>query len=152
MIITHATKYDIEGIADCAERFFEYAKYEEEGMPLCRESFKRMMLDRFIDKRMSVCLLLKDSHIGTVRGGICGFVTQWGYNDSIKIGVEHFYWVDLEFRGINSIKLKKAYEKEIYDLGAVKNIMVEPNTHLSAGVARLYGRSGYKPHERFWIK
>ena len=152
MIIVPATRFDIEGIADCAERFFLYADYESQGMPLNREDFKDMVLSNYIMDESGLALLLKDDPCGKIRGGIAGRMSAWGYNRSIKIMVELFYWVDQEYRGLNSIRLIDKFEKESFKKGANKVVMISINTDLKDGVDRLYKKRGFEHFEQFFIK
>ena len=78
-------------------------------------------------------------------------IVPWGFNRSVKIALELFYWLDPEVRGLNGIRLIKAYEDRVTEAGA-RSIMIQPETHLTEKVGKLYQRRGYKPFERFWIK
>ena len=145
--IRRAVQRDIEGIADCAERFFEYAQYEEKfDMPFDRASFKEMV-ERYI--KDGICILTVDKE--KVVGGICGMIAPWGYNKNIKLGYELFYWMDKEHRGRTAIKMFDRYEREVISQGA-RSVMVQPETFLTDKVGRLYERRGYKKHETFWVK
>ena len=151
MIIVPATKHDIEGIADCAERFFEYAGYKEMGLPLDREHFKNMVLEYISNEPNSVVLLLKNGAYGKTVGGVAGHISQWGFNNKFRFMVELFYWVDEEYRGINSIKLIDKFEKASFSKGADNILMIRVESFLKDGVERLYLRRGYKPMEAFYI-
>ena len=146
-VITDATQYDLESIYKCAVSFFEYARYEEKyGLPLDKDSFIKMVIPYVED---GICLLYRETEFGEVRGGICGMVIPWGYNNSIKICMELFYWMDPDVRG-QGIKLIKAYEERVKEAGA-RNMMIQPETELTEKIAMLYKRRGYKMLERFWI-
>ena len=149
MIITKASIFDLEGITACAERFFEYAKYADDDMPLDRETFGRTASMYISD---GIVLLLKDGIYGRICGGIAGIIYPWVFNQSIPVMHEWFWWVDPEYRGSSGIKLLRKFEKESKKAGAVKIAMIKPETNLSEGVAKIYSRSGYKPLEETWIK
>ena len=145
--IRKAAEYDVDGIYACAVRFFEYAKYEEQhGMPLDEGSFKSMLRKYLKD---GICFLAVEGV--DVRGGICGMIMPWGFNQRIKVALELFYWMDEEYRGLTGMRLLAKYEDAVAKAGA-KNIMIQPETELTEKVGRLYERKGYVPFERFWIK
>jgi len=147
-MITDATKYDLDGIYRCAESFFEYAGYEEKyGLPLDKKSFIKMVIPYVED---GICLLYRDTEYGKIRGGICGMVVEWGYNNAIKFCYELFYWMDPDVRG-QGLKLIKEYEKRVEAAGA-RSVMIQPETELTEKVGLLYKRRGYQLFERFWIK
>lgn len=147
-MITDATKYDLEGIYRCAVKFFEYAGYEERyGLPLDRESFIDMVKP-YVDS--GICLLWRNTPYGEIKGGICGMVVPWGYNNKIKLCYELFYWMDPDVRG-KGLELIKEYEKRVENLGA-RSVMIQPETELTEKVGILYKRRKYQPFERFWIK
>ena len=149
MFIREALISDLDGIADCAERFFEYAQYAEQGTPLCRGDFIQMVKG-YIESDQGIVLLLMDGLY--VAGGIAGDVRQWGFNKAIKSCIELFYWVDEPYRGRKSIELLKLYERRARELGAHKNIMVSVATELQERVNNLYQRMGYQPYEQFFVK
>lgn len=153
LIIREATILDIDGIVECAERFFDYAKQPFKNMPFDRQSFVNMM-EEHIQSENSVVILLVDSGVNNanVVGGICGFANEWGFNNNIKFGIEVFYWVDEKFRGIQSIKMLKMYEDEMKRLGVQQNIMISVNTHLADKVGALYNRMGYELMEKMYVK
>ena len=146
MKIRSAGHKDLPGITRCARDFFVYAKYTEQGMPLNENDFQAMV-GKYIDD--GVVLLMDD---GQIRGGIAGMMNDWGFNNSIKVMVELFYWVDPECRGVSSLKLLKAFERASKSLGADKIFMVSVGTDIQDQVGNLYKRMGYKEHERFYIK
>jgi GNAT superfamily N-acetyltransferase len=146
-MITDATKYDLESIYRCAVSFFEYAGYEEKyGLPLDKVSFLKMVRP-YIDD--GICLLYRESELSQVRGGVCGIIVPWGYNNDIKLCMELFYWMDPDVRG-QGVGLIKAYEERIKEAGA-RSVMVQPETELSDKIGMLYKRRKYQPFERFWI-
>lgn len=149
MFIREALESDLEGIADCAERFFQYAKYKEKGLTLDRESFKEMVKE-YIKSLEGVVLLLMDDL--KVVGGICGTTSPWGFNKHIKIGLELFYWVDEKYRGKDSLKLFKMYETIMKSLGVQVNFMMSVESDLQFQVNRLYQRKGYQNLESFFTK
>ncbi len=147
-MITEATKYDLEGIYRCAKSFFEYAKYEEKyGMPLDKDSFLGMVTPYI---NTGICLLYRDTEYSKIRGGICGMVVPWGYNNAIKLCYELFYWMDPDVRG-QGLKLIKEYEKRVEEAGA-RSVMIQPETELTEKIGLLYKRRKYQLFERFWIK
>jgi len=147
--IREALINDLDGITDCAERFFAYAKYTENGLPLDRDSFKSMVRG-VIESENGIVLLLMDKLY--VAGGIAGSVLPWGFNKSIKFCHELFYWVDEKYRGRKSLELLIKYEKKAMSLGANKSIMISVNTDLKDKVNLLYKRMGYVENEQQFIK
>lgn len=147
--IREALISDLDGIADCAERFFAYAGYNEQGTPLNRSDFKEMV-SAYIVGTNGVVLLLMDGLY--VAGGIAGRVDEWGFNRSIKFGIELFYWIDENYRGFQSIKLLKLYEQKIKELGAQRNAMISVNTSLMESVNNLYKKMGYELYEQYFTK
>lgn len=148
MFIRDALINDLEGITDCARRFFKYAEFEKEyGLPFDSSSFKEMVANHIEN---GVVLLLMDGLY--VAGGIAGMIHSWGFNREIKICQELFFWVDEKYRGANSVRLFHEYEKKVKDFGADKIIMISPNTYLQEQVNILYKRMGYKHLEQYWIK
>ena len=145
--LRNATQHDLDGIYACAEKFAAYAGYEEQhGMPFDEASFKDTVL-QYIEN--GICILAVDGDI--VKGGVCGMVMPWGFNDSIKIALELFYWMDEDSRGTIAIRMLAEYEKRVAAAGA-KSIMIQPETPLTEKVGKMYERRGYVPFERFWIK
>lgn len=149
MFIREALINDLDGITDCAERFFAYAKYDENGLPLDRDSFK-CMVKGVIESENGIVLLLMDKLY--VAGGIAGSVHDWGFNNSIKICTELFYWVDEKYRGRKSLELLMEYEKKAAVFGANKSFMISVNTDLKDKVNLLYKRMGYVENEQQFIK
>lgn len=147
MIIRPANLDDIEGIYRCASDFFEYAKYAEQNLPLCKESFCSAVKE-YIEK--GVVLLLSNGD--DVCGGIAGIIAPWTFNRSIKIMLEFFFWIDPEYRGIHAIKMMKEFEKKSRSMGADFIYMVSVNTFMQDGVDRLYKKLGYSFAEQFHIK
>jgi len=147
--IKHAEIKDLEGLTQCARRFFEYADYAARGTPLDEDCFKEKVAE-YIEDPNGIVLLLMDKD--RVAGGIAGYVGEWCFNKNIKMAVELFYWVDEEYRGLNSAKLFILYEKYAKACGAVRSVMVSIDTHLKEKVRKLYLRRGYKEYERFYIK
>ena len=145
--LRNATLHDLKGIYACAQRFFKYAGYEERhGMPLDEYSFTKMVIPYVKD---GICLLAVDGD--TVKGGVCGTIVPWGFNISIKVALELFYWMDEDVRGTVAIRMLAEYEKRVEAAGA-KSIMIQPETALTEKVGKMYERRGYVPFERFWIK
>ncbi len=149
MRIKHGEIEDIPGITECAKRFFEYAEYEKQGLPLNEESF-HIKISEYITEPNGIVLLLMSGE--DVVGGIAGHVGEWGFNSSIKFAVELFYWVDEEYRGKNSYKLLMLYEAYAQSMGAKKSVMIFVNTHLKDKVKKLYERMGYRDYEWCCIK
>lgn len=140
---------DLPGIVDCAVRFFEYADYARKYSTSLDENSFRGMVEKYIGADDGVCLVAVNGD--DVKGGICGAIIPWGFNKSIKMGFELFWWMDPDVRGTIGVRLFDEYEKRVEAKGA-RNIMVCPETHLSHKVAKLYERRGYKMWESFWIK
>ena len=150
MFIREALTNDLDGIADCAERFFEYAKYHEKDLFLDRESFKAF-IKTHIEEDSGIVLLLMDGLY--VAGGICGWVGEWGFNRSIKICNEVFYWIDEKYRGgVNSVRLLIEFENKAKKIGADRILMISVNTYLQDKVNCLYERKGYQKLEQLHIK
>ncbi len=147
MFIREALTSDIDGITDCAKRFFEYAGFESMGLPLDEESFKECVTG-YIEN--GVVLLLMDGLY--VAGGIAGIIQPWGFNREIKICKELFWWVDEKYRGRNSLELLIEYEKKVKEAGADINLMISVNTHLQPKVNKIYNRMGYSELESNFIK
>lgn len=145
----HAELEDLQGITECAKRFFEYAEYEKQGLPFDEESFQ-IKISEYITNHNGIVILLKDDD--HVAGGIAGFVGEWGFNNSIRFAVELFYWVDEEYRGKNSVKLLMLYEIYAKSLGAKKSVMISINTDLRNKIKKLYDRMGYNDFEWYSIK
>jgi GNAT superfamily N-acetyltransferase len=147
--IKHADIKDLSGITDCARRFFEYAQFDKQGLTLDVGSFEEM-IGEHIKSQNGIVILMMDGDY--VAGGIAGMVQEWGFNKSIKLAVELFYWVDEKYRGRNSLKLLILYEEYAKALGALNSMMVSVNTHLQDKVGKLYKKMGYTEYERFYIK
>lgn len=147
MVIRPAIMSDLEGITRCARDFFAYAEYDAMGMPLCEASFQDMVTEHI---NGGVVLLLADGP--SVRGGIAGKISPWGFNRSIKVMLELFFWVDPDVRGASSIRMLKRFEMASKALGAHQIFMVSVNTHLQDSVDNLYRRMGYDASERFFRK
>ena len=150
MFIRDALINDLDGITDCCKRFFEYARFEDQGLPLDENSFRNMVATDYVENPDGIVLLLMNKLY--VAGGIAGKISQWGFNTNIKMCVELFWWVDIPYRGRKSIELLKQYEDKAKALGAHKSVMVSINTHLQDYVNHLYERMGYKKNEQFFIK
>ena len=149
MRFKHADISDLNGITDCAKRFFKYAGFEKQGLPLDVESFEEMVAG-YIKGQNGIVILLMDEDY--VAGGIAGKVETWGFNKDIKLAIELFYWVDEKYRGKDSVKLLFLYEKFAKALGASKSIMVSVDTHLKGKIDKLYKRMGYSEYEQFYTK
>lgn len=150
MFIREAMASDLDAIANCGERFFNYAGFDKKGLSMDRDSFKDMVLEYIEDENGIVLLLMNGLNVA---GGICGSVQPWGFNKAIRMGSELFYWIDDQHRGsIKSIQLLSAYDKRVAELGADVNVMVSVDTHLQPKVNHLYERKGYLPLEQFFIK
>lgn len=148
--IREALVNDLDGIADCAERFFQYADYARKGLVLDRESFKAF-IKTHIEGESGIVLLLMDGLY--VAGGICGWVGEWGFNRSIKICNEVFYWIDEKYRGgANSVRLLIEFENKAKEIGADRILMISVNTYLQDKVNCLYERKGYQKLEQLHIK
>jgi RimJ/RimL family protein N-acetyltransferase len=147
--IKHAEIEDLDGLTECAKRFFEYAGYAEQGTPLDPQSFKDLV-QGYIESDNGIVLVLMDGD--KVVGSIAGHVNEWGFNRNIKMAVELHYWVDEGYRGKNSVKMLILYEKYAQALGASKSMMVSIDTHLKDKVGNLYKRMGYREYEKFYSK
>lgn len=144
-----ATEDDLCGISACADRFIEYGGYAEIGMPVNHADFQETVL-KYIESDSGVVFVMKDGN--KVVGGIAGSVEPWGFNHDVLIAVELFYWVDVEYRGLDSVILLQLYEQYMKLNGAAKIIMGTVNTPLQPSIEKLYRRNGYREHERFFIK
>lgn len=151
MIIIPATTYDLDGIYACAAKFFEYAKFAEQGLTLDEYSFKHAVR-KYIEDESGIVLLLKENPYGEVKGGIAGQVMPYWMNRNINLLVEVFYWINPECRGSSGIRMLKEFENEGRRLGANKVVMISVETHLTDKVNALYKRCGYMPFENFFIK
>lgn len=141
----------MDGIVDCAKKFFEYAKFAEQGLPLDEESFRKTV-GGDIKSKNGVVLLLKDGPYGEVVGGIAGKVGPYWMNFGIKILFERFFWINEQYRGTSAVRMIRKFESAGAKIGAKKTAMIAINTHLFDGVKRLYEKCGYSHIEGYFIK
>lgn len=147
MKIRPANINDIPAITRCAESFFEYAKFANDGLELDRVSFQKTV-KWYLDN--GIILLLINNN--KVVGGISGRIVPWDFNHSIKVALEFFYWVDEEYRGIDSVKLLMQFEEVCKLQGADYVCMISVNTHLEDKVHKLYKKMGYEKVETLFRK
>lgn len=148
MQIRKAHIADMAGIVRCAQDFFIYAKFADYGLTLDETSFREMVVEHIYH---GVVLLLVDDD-NNVKGGIAGMIHPWGFNKSIRILMELFFWIDPDCRGTYAIRMHRAFEKAARSSGADRIMMMSVNTELAEGVGRMYEKFGYKLLERFYIK
>ena len=101
MQIRKANKSDLPSITRCARDFFAYADFAQYGLTLDEASFEAMVSSHM--KRGIVLLLVDDNN--TVRGGIAGAPSPWGFNSAVTIMLELFFWVDPEYRGLSAFRM-----------------------------------------------
>lgn len=138
----------MDGVIRCARDFFDYARYAEQGLPLCEDTFEGAVIDHI--NRGIVILLVDEGNV--VRGGISGMPAPWTFNRNIKMMLEFFFWIDPGYRGLSAVKMMRAFERTSRTYGADFLVMVAVHTHLFKGVAKLYEKMGYRPTEQFFIK
>lgn len=148
MQIRKANKTDLPGITRCARDFFQYADFAKYNLVLDEPSFEATVQKHM--ERGVVLLLVDDDN--TVRGGIAGAPSPWGFNSAVTIMLELFFWVDPEYRGLSAFRMLKEFEKASRSLGVDKIGMIAVNTYLADAVGKMYERTGYKLLESFYIK
>lgn len=143
-----AVHTDVNGIVNCGVDFFEYAKFHRHGLTLKKSTFKKHMENAIEDENQVVYLLMDNQYVA---GGVAGIISDYYFNDDIKICLELFFWVNQKYRGRNSLKLLFDFMSIANDRGAEKFIFMTVPSDIEPMIQKLYRRKNFKRMETVFI-